>query len=69
MYLWGNIGPYVVSYYHNMGDKNATQKTAVAVIPTCISILAIFNPVGVKLMDVMNIKLILIVGSLFMLLS
>jgi len=67
MYLWGNFGPYVVSYYHNLGDANANKKTAVAVIPTCISILAIFNPVGVWLMKKMPIRLILTIGCLCML--
>ena len=25
LYLWGNIAPYVISYYHWKGDNDATE--------------------------------------------
>ncbi len=33
LYLWGNISGYVVSYFHHIGDNEATLRRAVLCIP------------------------------------
>ena len=38
LYLWGNISTYVVSYFHHLGDKDATLSFAVALLPLSFTI-------------------------------
>ena len=38
LYLWGNISTYVVSYFHHLGDKDATLGFAVALLPLSFTI-------------------------------
>jgi hypothetical protein len=33
LYLWGNISEYVVSYFHHLGDSEASNTHAVIVLP------------------------------------
>jgi hypothetical protein len=33
MYLWGNINNYVVTYFHYLGDDQATIANSVVVLP------------------------------------
>ena len=36
VYLWGNIGHYVLSYFHHLGDNNATSNIAICILPISI---------------------------------
>ena len=49
MFLWGNISTYVVSYFYYKGDKNASLKSAQALIPLNLIFQSIFNPIGAYL--------------------
>ena len=64
VYLWGNIGPYVISYYRDLGDQNATVKNAICVIPVCISVIAIANPIGCLALKRLHPKLIMAIGMI-----
>jgi len=69
LYLWGNIAPYVISYYHHLGDENANSKTAISVIPLSITVLSFFNPLGAYLMKKYHPKLVLAMGAALMVLG
>lgn len=49
LYLWGNISVYVVSYFHHLGDTEATLRRAVLCIPLSWAISCLMNPVGAYL--------------------
>ena len=38
IYLWGNIEPYVISYFHWKGDPNATSSNGLIIIPLSFAI-------------------------------
>ena len=63
IYLWGNIGPYVVSHYSGLGDVSATIKNAICVIPVCLCLIALANPVGCLALKTVHPKLVMAVGS------
>jgi len=62
MYLWGNVSTYVVSYYHMLGDDNASSTLAVAVLPISFFVQTCFNPIGAFMQKKYNPKLILLIG-------
>lgn len=64
IYLWGNISPYVVSYFHYLGDANASSANAVIVIPLSFTLQSCLNPVGAYLQKRYNPKFIILVGSI-----
>ena len=33
VYLWSNIAPYIISYFHYLGDKDATLSIGVICMP------------------------------------
>ena len=49
LYLWGNISPYVISYFHNLGDTAATLNMALLCIPVSWLLQAAANPLGASL--------------------
>lgn len=68
MYLWGNIAPYVISYYHHFGGKAGkgepiSMYDAVIVIPAITVMLAILNPTGAFLYRKVSVKLLIGMGS------
>lgn len=63
MYLWGNTGLYIISYFHYLGDKEATNRQIITVIPVSFLIQSFFNPVGAYLQKRYDIKVILLVGQ------
>ena len=62
IYLWGNIGPYVVSYYAGLGDASATIKNAICVIPICLCLIACANPIGCLALKKVHPKLVMAIG-------
>ena len=70
MYLWGNIAPYVISYFYHFGGKDGEGQLdlspydAVSVIPVITVMLAIMNPTGAFLFKIVSPKLLIGVGSI-----
>lgn len=69
IYLWGNIEPYVISYFHYKGDPRAVEHNAIIIIPLSFSVQSIFNVVGSFLQQRMNPKWIMLLGSVISMLS
>ena len=68
-YLWGNIGPYVLSHYRELGNANATAKSAICVIPVSLVIIASANPIGCLSLKKYHPKLVMTVAMLIGLLG
>jgi len=66
-WLWGNIGNYVISYFHFLGDKRATHRMGVAVIPVYMSFCDFTAPSSAFLMKRIHVKLIIALGAAFLL--
>lgn len=68
MFLWGNIAPYVISYFFHFGgpDGNGTPDIsvydAVYIIPIVLFMGAFFNPTGAFLFKIVNPKILLAIG-------
>ena len=69
MYVWGNIGPYIVSHYREIGDESANHKTAIIVLPISLAVMALTNPLGVWLLKKLNPKVVLLIGTLIMIIT
>jgi len=69
LYLWGNIEPYVISYYHNKGDVQAVHHNGILIIPLSFTIQAFFNVLGSYLQKRWNPKTILALGALISVVS
>ena len=74
MYLWGNIQMYVLSHLHDgpagthdQGDPKVTPLTAAMLLPIMFWCQAMFNPVGAYFQSFVHPKILLTIGSLFML--
>lgn len=66
MYIWGNIAPYVISYYHYKGDAAATLTTSVIILPLSYLVNAATTPIGTYLYTVMDARLLHFIVSLGM---
>ena len=69
IYLWGNIAPYVISYYHHFGGKDGAGEPvnlfdAVLFLPICYMIMMFMNPTGAFLTKILHPKILIGVGSL-----
>ena len=68
MYLWGNIAPYVISYFYHFGGPDGTGQTgvsvydAVYVMPIVVLMMAFMNPTGAFLFKVANPKILIAIG-------
>ena len=69
MYLWGNVSTYVVTYYHFIGDQDASLKLGVLVLPLGFTMQSVANPLGAYLQTRWNPKFILLLGLSIMSLS
>ena len=67
LYLWGNISNYAVSYYHFLGDENATLTVATGVLPIGFTLLAFMFPFGAWMMKKTNPKFVIALGATIML--
>ena len=69
MFLWGNIAPYVISYFYHFGGKDGegqhsiSMYDAVIVLPIFTIVLGIMNPVGALLYKKLNPKLLMGVST------
>ena len=69
MYLWGNIAPYIISYFYHFGgkdgqgEKNLSNKDVVNVLPLITLMLAFMNPTGAFLFKFVNPKWLIGIGS------
>ena len=63
IYLWGNVGSYVISYFHFKGDPRANDSLTISVIPISFAVQACFNPIGAYLQKRYNAKAILGIGG------
>ena len=63
LYLWGNIGPYVISYFHHLGDPSAVNSQTSSIIPFSLCVKTMFNSLGPLLQKKMNTKLLLTITS------
>ena len=70
MYLWGNIAPYIISYFYHfggkdgLGEKNLSNTSdVVTVLPIITLMLAFMNPTGAFLFKVVNPKHLIGFGS------
>lgn len=64
MNLWGNIAPYEVSYYHYLGNANATTASSIVVIPLAFIFQTPANIIGVQLFQRVNGRIIILVGAI-----
>ena len=70
MYLWGNIAPYVISYYWHFGgrdgegQKDVDMYDAVMVTPMITVMLVFMIPTGAFLYRVLSPKILIFMGSL-----
>ena len=70
MYLWGNIAPYVISYYWHFGgrdgegQKDVNMYDAVMVTPMITVMLVFMIPTGAFLYRVLSPKILIFMGSL-----
>ena len=64
LYLWGNISGYVSSYYHYLGNENATKSNAVIIIPLSFTVQSFLNPVGAYLQKKVDPRVIMFIGCL-----
>jgi len=69
LYLWGNIEPYVISYFHRKGDTSLKHHNGILIIPLSMMFQAVFNVVGSYLQQRYNPKLIIFGGALIALTS
>ena len=69
IYLWGNISNYVVSYFHFLGDENASLKNAVLIVPLSLTLFVGTTPIGAFLQKRYNPKLVILVGVIIMITS
>ena len=67
--LWGNIANYVISYFHYLGDKNATNKMGMSVLPIGLFVCNMFYTAGTFMMKKYNIKSVMIFVSTILLSS
>ena len=67
--LWGNVANYVISYFHYLGDKNATNEMGLSVLPVGLFVCNMFYGVGTYMMKKYNIKLVMVFLSVLMLSS
>ena len=72
-YLWGNISPYVLTYFHYYGDNDGTGQhdidfsDAVYVIPLMPIVLMVMNPIGAFLLRTCaNPRLMVLIGVIIM---
>jgi MFS transporter, OFA family, oxalate/formate antiporter len=69
IYLWGNISSYVISFYYNMGDKNATKEAATLVVPLSLLMINFGSPIGAYLMKKWHVKLVMLLANIVILVS
>ena len=68
--MWGNIAPYVISYFYHFGGKDGEGQThlgpydAVSVIPMITIMLALMNPIGAFLIKIVSPKILIAAGSI-----
>lgn len=63
LYLWGNIEPYVISYFHWKDDPRALSTNGLIIIPLSFSIQSSFNVLGSFMQKRINPKIILAIGA------
>ena len=68
MYLWGNIAPFVISYFYYFGGydgkgESVSMYDTVIVLPMFLVVLAIVNPIGAFLSNRFNPKLLISIGA------
>lgn len=61
--LWANISGYVVAYFHNLGDENATVGNSLLVPSITTTVKNLIGPFGGYLFLRMNTRLLLIIAS------
>ena len=42
-FAWGDISPYVISYFYHAGETQLSQRSSVLVLPLMIATLAVMN--------------------------
>ena len=71
VFLWGNISPYVLSYYYHfgggegLGEKNIRMSDTVFVTPINLLVVMFTNPLGAYLSKRWNPKLLFAIGTTF----
>ena len=71
VFLWGNISPYVLSYYYHfgggegLGEKNIRMSDTVFVTPINLLVVMFTNPLGAYLSKKWNPKLLFAIGTTF----
>jgi MFS family permease len=71
VFLWGNISPYVLSYFYHFGgengfgEKNIRMSDTVFVTPINLLVVMFTNPLGAYLSKIWNPKLLIAIGTSF----
>ena len=75
-YLWGNISPYVLSYFHffggtdGSGEQDVDFYDAVYVVPMMAVLLMFMNPLGAFLFrSGVHPRILVSIGSLIMIIA
>ena len=64
LYLWGNISPSVISYFHYLDCENTINNNSHMILPLSFSIMSLINPFGAALYKQLNVKILLFIGSI-----
>ena len=69
LYLWGNVSPYVISYFYHKGDTYLKNNDGIIILSLYFFAECLFNPVGAYLVTKFNIKIVLTISAIFICLS
>jgi len=48
-YIAGNIAPYILTYYHNLGQVELTETDTFYILPVMVIVAIMFYPIGGRL--------------------
>jgi hypothetical protein len=67
-YAWGNMSPYIVGYFRNLGfDSNMSQ--FYMVLPLIVIISTLFFPLGMRLSTQINSRFVVFTGGIIVVIS
>lgn len=67
-YAWGNMSPYIVSYFRNQG-KEATASQFYAILPLIVVVSTFIFPFGMKLSSKIGSRRVVLVGAILLCVS
>ena len=64
-YAWGNMSPYIVSYYRNIGHEHVNQSQFYAILPIIVVVSTLTFPLGMYLTNQYGSRKVIFCGALF----